>query len=209
MLPAPTLADVRAHSSDYPGAMCCVLFAPPFSKVAKDGVVPRLAYLNHRSKHDINFYCAGYGGYWGRDVYPDMVEIGEVRYEDGTVIPWAFSQKVFADFVDELEGISSWRYSGETVLLVFNDLTSFQDCLILEVDRMIKDEAISQPSDLFETLIQCARSSAGRASVFQFSDGKAPDIFGKTVLSIISEGPKALGKLWISGRHYAVKSIAK
>lgn len=207
MLPAPTLADVSAHARKHPGALCCLLFAPPFSKVAKEGVVPRLGYLNHRSGDDIDFYCAGYGGYWHRDHYPDMEEIGEVRYEGGTTIPWAFSQKLFANFVDELEGASSWRYSGETELLVFNALTSFKDCLILEVERMIKDEAIGRSSDLFESLIQYARSSAGRASAYQFSDGKAPSIFGKAVLDVISEGPKALGKAWKSGRHYAVRSI--
>ena len=209
MLPAPRLANVSAHSKDHPGALCCLLFAPTFSKVAKEGVVPRLAYLNHRSGDAIDFYCAGYGGYWHKDIIPDMEEIGEVRYEGGTVIPWAFSQSAFASFVDELESISSWRYSGETELLVFNALTSFEDCLVLEVDRMIKDNAIGRSSDLFESLIQYARSSAGRASAYQFSDGKAPSIFGKAVLDVISEGPKALGKTWKSGRHFAVKSIAK
>jgi len=209
MLPAPKIADVMAHSQNHPEALCCMLFAPPFSKAAANGVVPRLAYLNHRSGQHINFYCAGYGGYWHKDDFPDMAAIGDVEYDDGTIIPWAFSQKVFAGFVDELEGVSSWRYSGETELLVLNALTSFQDCLILEVERMIKDDAIDRASDLFESLIQYARSSVGRANVCQFSDGQAPSIFGKAVLDVISEGPKALGKTWKSGRHYAVKSIAK
>ena len=199
---------MSAHGRNHPGALCCLLFAPPFSKSAKEGVVPRLAYLNYRSGHDIDFYCAGYGGYWHTDDFPDMEAIGEVD-EGGTVIPWAFSQKLFADFVDELEGISTWRYSGETEVLVFNALTSFEDCLILEVERMIKDQAIDRSSDLFESLIQYSRSASGRATAFQFSDGKAPSIFGKAVLDVISEGPKALGKTWKAGRHYAVRSIAR
>lgn len=209
MLPAPTLADVSAHSRKHPGALCCLLFAPPFSKTAREGVVPRIAYLNHRSGEDIDFYCAGYGGYWRRDEFPDMEDIRDVRYDDGTVIPWAFSERVFAGFVDELEDVSSWRYSGETELLVLNALTSFQDCLVLEVDRMIEDDAILRSSDLFEALIQFARSSDGRDSAYRFSDGKAPSLFGTAVLDFISEGPKALGKAWKAGRHYAVRSIAK
>ncbi len=124
MLPAPSFADVSEHKQIHPEALCCLLFAPPFSKAAQEGVVPRLGYLNHRSGHDIDFYCAGYGGYWHKEGFPDMEEIGEVRYEDGTVTPWSFSQKMFASFVDELESVSSWRYSGETELLVLNALAS-------------------------------------------------------------------------------------
>jgi hypothetical protein len=174
MLPAPTLADVTSHEQNHPGALCCLLFAPPFSKTAKEGVVPRLAYLNYRSGQDVDFYCAGYGGYWHKDDFPDMEFIGDVRYEDGTEIPWSFSQKVYSSFIDELEQASKWRYSGETELIILNALAPFEDRLVLEVERMIKDDAIDRSSDLFESLIQYARSSAGRANAYQFSDGKAP-----------------------------------
>jgi hypothetical protein len=208
MLPAPTLADIRAHEKNRPGVLCCLLFAPMFSKPAKEGIIPRIAYLNHRSGEAVDFYCAGYGGYWHKEDVPDMEALGDVRYEDSTVIPWAFSQTIFAKFVDELETASTWRYSGETELLVFNARASFEDCLVLEIERMIEDKAIDRTSDLLESLIQYARSAQGRASAYQFSDGKAPSLFAQAVLDVISEGPKALGKTWKAGRHFAVKSIA-
>src|ERR1700730_12176612 len=192
MLPAPSLADVLSHRQRHPEALCCILFAPPFSKPAREGVIPRLGYLNYRSAQYIDFYCAGYGGYWHQDQFPDMEVIGEVRYEDSTVIPWAFSQKVFSDFVDDLENATSWRYSRETELIVLNALAAFEDCLILDVDSMVKDDAIESASELSESLIQYSRSNAGRASAYQYSDGRAPSIFGKAVLDVLSEGPKAL-----------------
>lgn len=209
MLPAPSLADIDAHSSNRPGVLCCVLFAPLFSKTAKEGVIPRIAYLNHRSGDDIDFYCAGYGGYWHTSDVPDMEVIGDVRYDDGTVIPWAFSQQKYASFIDELEAVSTWNYSGETELLVFDVQASYQDCLVLEIDRMVQDNAISRASDLFESLIQYARHARGRASAYKYSDSKAPGIFAKTVLNVISEGPKGMGKAWKAGRHYATRNIKK
>jgi hypothetical protein len=209
MLAAPKLADLTHHEREHPGALCCLLFAPPFSKTAKEGIVPRLGYLSSRSADDIDFYCAGYGGYWQKRDFPDMEFIGDVRYADGVRIPWSFSQKEYSAFVDEFEQASTWRYSGETELIVFNALASFEDCLVLDIERMIADDAIDRPSALFESLIQYARSSSGRANAFQFSDGKAPSIFAKAVLDVIAEGPKALGKAWKAGRHFAVRNIRK
>jgi Leucine Rich repeats (2 copies) len=208
MLPAPTLSKVLEHSKLHPEALCCLLFAPPFSKSASEAVIPRLGYLNHRTAQYIDFHCAGYGGYWREDDYPDMELIGDVRYEDGTIIPWAFSQKAFSDFVNELEKATKWRYSGETEVIILNALKLFEDCLILDIDTMIKDNAINRTSELFESLIQYSRSNESRATAYQYSDSKTPNIFGRAVLDVLSEGPKALGKTWKSGRHFAVKSIA-
>ena len=138
-----------------------------------------------------------------------MEAIGDVRYEDGTVIPWSFSQKIFSTFVDELARETSWKYSGETEIIVLNSAVDFTDCLILDVERMVKDDAIDRVSDLFESLIQYARASSGQPTTVGFSDGKVPSIFGQAVLNVLTDGAKALGKTWTAGRHFATKSIAK
>jgi hypothetical protein len=75
-----------------------------------------------------------------------MEFIGDVRYEDGTVIPWAFSQKVYSSFIDELEHASKWRYSGETELIILNALASFEDCLVLEVEPDLNPIAVMDRS---------------------------------------------------------------
>lgn len=207
MLPAPTLADVLVHREHAPDALCAVLFAPPFSKVAAEGIIPRIAYLNERSKQTIHFYCAGYGGYWTEEQVPDMTSLTSVRYPDGTVIPWAFSESKFAAFVASLHEASTWRYSGETDLILFNASVSFDDCIVFKVVRMLADGAIESCGKLFEDLIDYSgntyKSPAG------FSDRKASGLVGEAVVAALTQGPKGLKGVLQVGRHYATTSIAK
>lgn len=209
MLPAPSLNDVLQHRERHPEALCCLLFAPPFSKPAKEGVIPRLGYLHHRSGDFIHFYCAGYGAYWHKDEFPDMEAIDEVPNRNTTDIPWAFSQKVFSEFVNELEKATKWRYSGETEAIVLNARSSFEDCLILNIEHMVKDNAINGPSELFESLIRYSKSPAQKSSIYEYSDGKMPGLFGDAIINVLCEGPQALRKTWEAGRHFAIKNIAK
>lgn len=207
MLPAPTLADVLVHRERSPDSLCAVLFAPPFSKVATEGVIPRIGYLNAHSKQAIHFYCAGYGGYWTEAEVPDMTPLRAVRYDDGTVIPWAFSESVFASFVESLHEASTWRYSGETELILFNPSVSFADCIVFKVVRMLADGAIDSCGSLFEDLIEYSRKSY--KSPIGFSEQKVPGLFGKAVIAALTEGPKGLKGVLQAGRHYATTSIAK
>lgn len=129
MLEAPTLEHVLAHSRRGDAA-CCILLAPPFTKVGKDEVIPRIGYLDHRSGQHVHFYCAGYGGYWHPSIIPDMEEIGEVKYGDSTMIPWSFSQKLFGEFVDQLERTTTWHYSGDAELIFLDPDVDFSALLI-------------------------------------------------------------------------------
>ncbi len=209
MLPAPALQDVLNHKTREDNALCCILMAPPFTKVGKEGVVPRLGYLNDRSGNRVHFYCAGYGGYWRRSDFPDMEDLGEVRYEDGCVIPWSFSQKVFASFVDELEGHTSWRYSGEADAILLGPDVDFGDCVVYDIETMVADGAIRRASELFEAIIQYSRSPGPAKSAYGLSDREGMKLFaaeaGTAVLSFL---PKPAQALWKKGKHYAVKNIA-
>src|SRR5688572_24345522 len=125
MLEAPTLRHVLAHRNRRDGAACCIVLAPLFSKVGRGDVVPRIGYLDHRSGERVHFYCAGYGGYWHKGQVPDMDEIGDVKYKNGTMIPWAFSQTLFGAFVDELEHSTKWKYSGGAELILLSPQVDF------------------------------------------------------------------------------------
>lgn len=207
MLPAPKLTDVLGHRKRAPEALCAVLFAPPFSKVAAEGVIPRIGYLNEHSKQTIHFYCAGYGGYWNEQEVPDMTPLKSVRYASGTVIPWAFSESMFAAFVESLHEASTWRYSGETDLILFNASVSFDDCIVFKVVRMLADGAIDSCGSLFEDLIDYSRSAY--KSPAGFSDQKAPGLFGQAVVAALTQGTKGLKGVLQVGRHYATTSIAR
>ena len=67
--------------------MCCILLAPPFTRVGKENIVPRVGYLDARSGSDVHFYCAGYGGYWDPSRVRDMQKLDVFTYRDGTEIP--------------------------------------------------------------------------------------------------------------------------
>ena len=100
MLPAPSLEELRHSLGHKRTPVVGILFAPPFTEIGCEKIVPRLGYLNARTAEFIHFFCAGYGGYHFAD---DAVSIGDIKYEDGTVIPWGFSQRRFADFVNEMK----------------------------------------------------------------------------------------------------------
>ncbi len=142
MLEAPTLNYVKNHKNKKDGSMCCILIAPMFTTVGREGVVPRIGYLDHRSAKYIHFYCAGYGGYWQEPQFPDMQEIGIGKYDGGTEIPWAFSQRVFGEFIDELESETTWKYSGEAELILMGPDVDFSQCLAFDIAAMLNDKAI-------------------------------------------------------------------
>ena len=210
MLPAPTLDHVMNHKNRDDNALCCILLAPTFTKVGKEGVIPRLGYLNDRSGSHVHFYCAGYGGYWHPSSVPDMEDIGEIRYDDGCVIPWAFSQKQFASFIDELEGRTSWRYSGESDLILLNSDVDFSNCLIYDIEAMVEDGAISRSSELFEAIIQYSRNIKKTKSAYDLSDKEGMRVFTEEMgAAIIDCLPKPAQALWKKGKHYAIRNIAK
>ena len=209
MLPAPTLQDVLDQKNRKENALGWILLAPTFTRVGKEGIIPRLGYLNDRSGRDVHFYCAGYGGYWHPSRFPDMEDLGEIRYENGCVIPWAFSQKVFASFVDELERSTSWRYSGESDLILLGSEIDFKDCLVYDIEAMIEDGAIRRSSELFEAIIQYSRARRPTKSAHDLSDRKGIKLFAEeTASAVLSLLPKPAQALWKRGKHYAIRNIA-
>ena len=209
MLPAPTLKNVLRHAKRSDGTACCILLAPPFTRVGQSEVIPRIGYLDHRSATFVHFYCAGYGGYWRKEEVPDMQKIGKVKYKNSTVIPWAFSEKLFGEFVDSLEQATKWNYSGGAEMIFLGPNVDFSNSLILYVDKMIKDEAILSSAELFEAIIRYCRSASGNPSAYLFSDiqgGK--EIKNAALESPLSLLPEPVKELWQKGNHYAVKNIA-
>jgi hypothetical protein len=208
MLEAPTLDHVYDHRDRNESAACCIFLAPRFSNLSRDEVIPRIGYLDHRSGKYVHFYCAGYGGYWHRDIVQDMEEIGDVKYGDGTMIPWAFSQNLFARFVDELERATKWRYSGDVELIMLGPNVDFSKALIFKVQAMVEDKAIRSSAELFEAIIRYCRDAVGDPSAYDFSDVQGAKELGKGVLdAILSYLPEPVRGVWEKGRHYAVKNI--
>lgn len=101
MLPAATYEDVcayitrmyyRASGQEIPPGqnkkvrMVGLLFARPDDTLAKVEVVPNLDYFHYRSGKHINFFCAGYDGYTGRDEAEGYRQVNE-----GSTLKWGRS----------------------------------------------------------------------------------------------------------------------
>lgn len=184
MLPAPSLNELRRTLSEKPAALIGLLFAPPYTKVASETIVPRLGYLDARSGKFLHFFCAGYFGYGSPN---DGDPIGEMRYPNGTVIPWSFSQRWFADFVREIEEVTSWKYSGECDLILVGPKFSFNlhdpnvefsEAVVLDIDTMMRDGAIHNAAQLFEAVMAFARSRQWMASIDGLSDKQGLRLVG-------------------------------
>src|SRR5437867_1147511 len=143
MFPAPSIEEMRRTLEQHRTDIIGLLFAPPYTRVGKENIAPRLGYLDGRSGQHIHFFCAGYGGYGFAE---DLVPIGDMRYDNGVVIPWGFSQRKFVSFVNELEGCTSWQYSGESDLILTTPDLAFDDCILFDIDSMLKDGAVDTPS---------------------------------------------------------------
>jgi len=207
MYPSPSFEVMRHTLTEHRTDIIGLLFAPPYTDVGKENLAPRLGYLDGRSGQHIHFFCAGYGGYGFAD---DLVPVGEMRYENGVVIPWGFSQRKFVSFVDELEGATSWKYSGESdLILTYPDL-AFDECVVFDIDAMVKDGAIDSPARLFEAIIEYARDLKEKASAGGFSDRKGVGLLGDAAMEgILTIIPEPLRKLWKRGLHYRTRNLAR
>jgi hypothetical protein len=94
-------------------------------------------------------------------------------------------------------------------LIVLSPGLSYDDCLVFNLGKMIEDKTIDHESRLFEELIEYARSCHTTGSPSDFSDQKAPGLFAGALVAAFTEGPKALGKHWKKGRHYAIRDTGK
>lgn len=206
MLPAPSLSELRVVLKEKRTSVIGILFAPPYTKVAGERIVPRLGYLNARTAEYIHFFCAGYGGYGFAE---DAIPIDKVRYSNGSVIPWGFSQHKFAEFVNDMETTTSWKYSGEADLILVGSHLEFSDAIVYDIEAMLKDGAIDNPARLFEAIIAYARSSGMDASTYGLSDKEGLRRFGEAASgAIIDMLPKPFQKLWNRGVHYRVQNLA-
>src|SRR5215813_5437070 len=201
MIPAWSLQQVRAQTYERFGEMRPVspvrlvglLFARPKSKLAKE-IVSNLDYFHRRSANHVDFFCAGYGRYWGPFGPEDTIEVSADE------APWLFSAEFFEDFRSELsKACPRWRYSGGTELLLLDakhDVNSrdielaFSDAVVCDLDRMIADGAILSVERLFESIFAFSETYVGRAPAARFGDLQAVELAGSAlkrfVLSLIS-----------------------
>ena len=88
-----------------------ILLTRPDLKVGKN-ILYSLNYYHHMTGKKSNFYLPGYGAYW-YGAYPDGQVVSKING-----IEWSYSDKLFVEFINDLEKHSTWIYSGESELLM-------------------------------------------------------------------------------------------
>jgi hypothetical protein len=211
MIEAPSLEYVISHIRETRNPMRGILLAPKFDKIGMDEIIPRFSYLEYRTSDKINFYCAGYGGYWNDELFPDMEKLKTFKYKDGSSIPWAFSQTEFAKFIDELESKTSWRYSGGTELIILDENADFSNAITFNIEKMITSKVLANSAELFEALIQRSRNSKNSITGFSSSSfGKhTSEAFVESLIELLPKGIKPLKGIWIKGQHYFLNDLTK
>jgi hypothetical protein len=192
-----------------------LLFAQPQAALAKAEVIPHIDYWHHRSDQYTDFFCGGYGSYWGDDV-PDKVQVTEILHN-----PWYFSPRLFAEFVEEIQSMTTWKYSGGADVIVTNARydsmkreasLDFSTAIVINLDKAKQDQAIQTVSHLFELIFEFAKNlnESIEDPAWVFSDQLGMHVVRSSLKELLlSFLPKSLRPEARKAFYYAAGDIGK
>ena len=179
-----------------------LLLARP-GTVTGNEIIKSLPYYHHRSGSNCNFFLAGYGAYWYGE-YPDETNVVKIDNEE-----WSYSNKMFAKFIDSIESNSTWRFSGESELIlihVINERLDFSKTIVFNMDRLIKDEVVTSINAFLEVIFR----ELSKYGINEISDiGICRAILDSILKQIKDSCPTFINKMWTQGKHYAVHNYTK
>jgi hypothetical protein len=195
--------------------MVGLLFAPPSASLAKREVLPSLEYFHCRAGKQIDFFCAGYTqGFEG-----NTDAIGCSDYKAAGLEGWVFSNQRFVQLCREISEASTWKYSGETELVLTNAkydpegrtaVLDFSTAILFRLDQMKHDKAIASVREFFEKIFQFAESTNASDPTWTFSDKQGlkqgRSAFMRFLLSLL---PKSIAEYFSKAKHYAVVNVSR
>ena len=206
MIEALTYKDMLDHirENDFVEDMIGILITRPSLATGKD-IVGELEYYHHLTGHAINFYLPGYGAYWNTEEYPDMKVVTEIDRTE-----WSFSSKSFVEFINALEEVSRWKYSGESELLLIpyhDGKLDFSSVAVFCLDAMLKDETISSVSRFITELSRSARLNNEVKSIV--AKGATKCVTKAIAQEMIDSFFRNVSKALKRGRHYFCKDFSR
>jgi hypothetical protein len=179
--------------------MVGLLFARPEIPFVASEIVPSLPYYHLRSGKHINFYCSGFLPDWNPSLNPDR-----------------YSNRAFEQFRFEIEGRSTWRYSGGADLLLTNARfdgqiawLDFSSAISADLIKMKADGAIHSVDSFFEAIFRYAQNQDGSDPTWGFSDQQGKRVAGSAFKSLlISLLPKGLQDDARRAFHFAVSDVS-
>lgn len=195
--------DMRNRYEDGSSCVVGILFANPNKSFVKDEILVNIEYANERSGRYIDFFFAGYSKWHTHN--DDDTTIKALRG-----IEWHYSTEMFNDFIEKIEQISKWKYSGETELLLIeysNGELQFNKCISIWLDRAVKEEYIYSVSHLFEDIYRTSRKETDISSFSnKLAMKKAPLAVFDSIIRFFS---KKTGGAVNASRAYSVKNLSK
>jgi hypothetical protein len=197
-----------------PASLIAIVFIRPDSSLAKGEVLSSIDYFNERGTNTV-FYFAGYDDHASKEEQPYVMGPG------GDC--WYFDAEVFNHVRQEVEGRTTWKYSGACDMILTNaryDLIDasmqghidFHTAIVLKLDRLKEISTIQSVGELFEKIFQFAEAqNAGSSNpAWEFSNragvGLARSAFKSLILSFL---PKALQDDAKGAFHLVAANIAK
>jgi len=167
MIEAITYADMLEHirNNDLVEDTVGILLTRPDLQTGEE-IMGSLNYYHHLTGHNINFYLPGYGAYWNNAEYPDMRFAAKING-----VSWSFSDKAFVMFVDAIENVSRWKYSGESELLLipYHDKNlDYSNVAVFHLDAKTigNRESLLRPRQLYFVDILSGLEGSNQADAF-------------------------------------------
>jgi hypothetical protein len=141
-----------------------ILFARPETALAKAEIIPQIDYWHHRSDNHTDFFCGGFGAYGNQpdsEKPEDADPLPDIRHDK-----WWYSPIAFTQFVNEIESLSTWNYSGGADLIITNArynrdqntaMLDFTSAMVVDLESAKKDEAILTVPHLVELIFRFAK----------------------------------------------------
>jgi hypothetical protein len=176
--------------------------------------LPALPYFNFRSGEHVNFYFAGYAQ--SQDAPAGFViAIPSIAAKPG----WAFSAKAFNEFRSELHNTTTWRYSGDSELILANArydakrdsaFVDFSSALSITLEKLEYDGALSNAGMLFERILAYAETCKADDPTWGFSDAMGMNVAGSALKNLfISILPAPLRKNAAVAFNFTSKDMGK
>ncbi len=169
---AITVNKCKNYSPDRERRMVGLLFLKPTSKLVAAEILASGEYFHARTGKEIDFFLPGYGPRdWESDDKVFDINIGET----GFVLRMAD----FVSCIKSLQQDSTWKYSGETDLLLLDVIVKngalppafdTENVICCNLDSLIENGAITSIHGFLEIIIQYIESGKHDAPTRTFSD---------------------------------------
>jgi len=197
---------VKANRTD---ALAAVIFANARKNFSQEHILPLVSYWNYRSRDFVTFFFVGYVG----DEKAD--DSGFVTVSDPQ---HSFHEKTFVETIEEFEKASSWKYRGDTPLILcrgylrynkktgdpkaFLDLSSV---LEFELERALNENAIQSVDSFFEAVIRAAKETPGHDVHWRLSDQLGARALGEALKDAVGSKLPGVKRIIDAIRFFRVK----